>query len=264
MHPATNGNHWLVIAISSLLLVIAVSLVITRVATVVLVATGMSRASARFQARSAFTGSGFTTSESEKVVDHPLRRRVIMVLMLLGNAGIVASASSLILGFSRGGFGQDWQQVLELVGGLIALVAISRSSWVDRRLTKLIADVLHERTDLPARDLGGLLQLAGDYSVTELAVQTEDWVANRTLGESELRDEGIVVLGLTRTDGTYLGAPTGATRVHPGDILILYGREDDLKEIDRRAAGGAGDEMHARAVARQEALERQDTTGAGR
>lgn len=49
-------------AISSLLMVVAVSLVITTVATVVLVATGMSTQSARFQARSAFTGAGFTTS----------------------------------------------------------------------------------------------------------------------------------------------------------------------------------------------------------
>ena len=95
------------IAISSLLLVVAVSLLITRVATVVLVATGMSKPSARFQARSAFTGSGFTTRESENVVDHPTRRRVIMTLMLLGNAGIVASASTLILGFKQSNFGRE-------------------------------------------------------------------------------------------------------------------------------------------------------------
>ncbi len=73
-----------VIAIASFLLVIAVSLVITRVATVVLVASGMSRQHARFQSRSAFTGTGFTTSEAESVLNHPLRRKVVMLLMLLG------------------------------------------------------------------------------------------------------------------------------------------------------------------------------------
>ena len=78
------------VAISTLLLVVAISLLITRVATVILTATGMSRESARFQARSAFSGSGFTTRESETVVDHPVRRRVIGTLMLLGSAGTVA------------------------------------------------------------------------------------------------------------------------------------------------------------------------------
>lgn len=244
------------IAITSLLLVVVVSLLITRVATVVLVATGMSRASARFQARSAFTGSGFTTRESEKVVDHPMRRRVIMTLMLLGNAGIVASASTLILGFRGGSFGKEWQQVLLLVGGLLALVVLSRSRWVDRRLTEVIARFIHERTDLAGRDLGGLLQLSGDYSVTEMKVNAGDWVSDRALNDLALRDEGIAVLGLTRTDGRYLGAPTGATEVRPGDVLVLYGREDGLNEIDRRRTGPEGDHMHALAVARQERLER--------
>ncbi len=64
-------------AITTLLVVVAVSLLITRVATVILTATGMSREAARFQARSAFSTAGFTTRESEAVVDHPIRRKVI-------------------------------------------------------------------------------------------------------------------------------------------------------------------------------------------
>ncbi|HET9076070.1 MAG TPA: TrkA C-terminal domain-containing protein [Acidimicrobiales bacterium] len=251
------------IAISSLLLVVAVSLLITRVATVVLVASGMSASSARFQARSAFTGAGFTTSESEKVVDHPLRRRVIMNLMLLGNAGIVASASSLILGFRGGGVGRQWEQILELGLGLLALIFVSRSRWVDRRLTDLIAHFVHNRTDLARRDLGGLLQLSGDYAVQELAVRDDDWVAGRTLGELGLRDEGIAVLGLTRPDGSYLGAPTGASRVNAGDVLVVYGTAGNLRELDQRPAGPVGDRSHQTAVARQEHLEAAEATRAG-
>jgi NhaP-type Na+/H+ or K+/H+ antiporter len=87
------------LAILSLLVILSLSLLITRVATVALTYTGMSRESARFQARSAFTGTGFTTSESEKIVTHPVRRRIILLLMLFGNAGIVAVVTSLILTF---------------------------------------------------------------------------------------------------------------------------------------------------------------------
>ncbi|MEE3220394.1 MAG: potassium transporter TrkA, partial [Planctomycetota bacterium] len=54
------------VAVATLLITLTVTLLITRVATVALMVTGLSRESARFQARSALTGVGFTTYESEK------------------------------------------------------------------------------------------------------------------------------------------------------------------------------------------------------
>lgn len=251
------------VAISTLLLVVAVSLLLTRVATVILIATGMSREAARFQARSAFSTAGFTTRESEEVVDHPVRRRVIMTLMLLGSAGTVAVISTLILGFgSNGGGGQRWWRILELVIGMMALVTLSRSRWVDRRLTGGIRTILRRFTDIEARDLASLLDLAGDYAVSELAICEGDWVAGRTLGELELRDEGAVVLGLTRASGRYVAAPTAGTRVAPGDVLVVYGRGSLLDELDDRRAGAAGDLAHQRAVAEQDRLERDEQDAA--
>ena len=61
------------LAVVSLLLIITLSLLMTRIASVALVHTGLSREVARFQARSAFSGVGFTTSEAESVVAHPVR-----------------------------------------------------------------------------------------------------------------------------------------------------------------------------------------------
>jgi hypothetical protein len=243
------------VAIASLLLVITLSLLVTRIATVILTATGMSRSAARFQARSAFSGTGFTTSEAEQVVDHPLRRKVVGVLMLLGNAGIVAAASSTILGFRGGGVGQPWWRILELVGGLFGLVLISRSHWVDRRLTGGIGRLLHRFTDLPTRDLASLIDLGGPYAIDELAVAEGDWVADRSLGDLALRDEGVVVLGLNRRGAGYLGAPTARTVVRPGDVLIVYGRQELLSELDNRPAGPDGDLAHKAAVALQHRTE---------
>ena len=53
------------IALISFLILIAVFLTVARVAAVALEVTGMSRAAAEFQARSALLGVGFTTIESE-------------------------------------------------------------------------------------------------------------------------------------------------------------------------------------------------------
>ncbi len=239
------------IAIASLLAVVTLSLVVTRVATVVLVATGLSAQEARFQARSALTGTGFTTREAESVVSHPLRRRVVMALMLIGNAGLVAAASSLIIGFRGGGTGAELWRVLELIGGISLLVFVTLNRRIDRWLTGVIAGVIDRHTKLPRRDLGGLLQLSGGYSVKELAVTDDDWLAGRQLGELGLRDEGIVVLGITRQHGQYLAAPTGTTEVLPGDVLIVYGRNESLEDVDHRQPGELGDRQHRLAVVRQ-------------
>ncbi len=87
-------------AVVSLVVVVTLILLVTRVATVALTMTGMSLDHARFQARSAFTGTGFTTAEAEAVVSHPARRRIVAVLMLLSGAGAISVLGTLILSFA--------------------------------------------------------------------------------------------------------------------------------------------------------------------
>jgi hypothetical protein len=245
----------------SLLIVLVMSLIITRVATVALALTGMTQQAARFQARSALTGAGFTTTESERVVNHPVRRRIIMTLMLLGNTGLVLGASLMVVllaGSDGGGLGQRWQQLLLLLGGLLALYAAARSAWVERILSRWIERVLARHTDLRRRDYASLLRLGGDYRVVEMTVQKSDWLAGRRLSELRLSREGVLVLGITRADGSYVGAPRGDTALAPDDIVMLYGRESGLAELDERRAGVGGQLRHAEAVARQRSAESEE------
>ena len=79
------------IALLSLLMVILFSIIFVRIGAVALEMTGLSREVATFQAQSAYTGVGFTTSESEYVVSHPVRRRIIRILMFVGSAGIASA-----------------------------------------------------------------------------------------------------------------------------------------------------------------------------
>ena len=114
------------------------SILITRFATIALVHTGLFRQAAQFQARSAFTGVGYTTRESERIVGHPVRRRIIMLLMLLGNVGIISVLASLVLAFVDEQAGtSDWViKIGPLLGGVTILWLLSKSKWVDRALSK--------------------------------------------------------------------------------------------------------------------------------
>lgn len=248
------------VALASVLIVLTLSLLINRIATVALTLTGLSRQAASFQARSAFTGVGFTTNEAEQVVAHPVRRRIIMLLMLLGNAGVVTTISSLLLTFINTVGPREWLLRLLILGiGLCILWFLAGSKWIDRYLSRLIHWALRKWTRLDVRDYNRLLHLSGDYTVTELEVQPDDWLANRQLNNLRLKQEGITVLGIHRQNGRYVGAPKGDTYIHPNDTLILYGKLPLLNELDQRNADLAGERAHRRAVSEQEqTLAKQD------
>ena len=248
------------IAILSLLLVLCISILVNRIATVALTHTGLSRESARFQARSAFSGVGYTTQEAESVVNHPVRRRILMLLMLLGNAGIVAAASSMILAFVQTARSDRlWLRIALLVAGILLLWALANSRWVDRHLSNVVTWMLKRFTDLDVRDYAGLLQIGGDYQVVEMLVEGTDWLANKTLRDAKLRREGVIVLGVMRKDATYLGVPQPATAKAPGDVLLRYGRNASLEALDQRRAGIGGELAHTDAVAEQERVLREET-----
>lgn len=231
------------IAVVLLLAVILVGLLVTRVATAALVATGLSRQFARFQARSAFTGVGFTTSEAELVVNHPVRRRVVMVLMILGNAGIASVVATLLLGFSDSNPGQAARRGLVLVAGMGVIWLLAASPTVDRLLRRILLKLLAGGRELDLRDYAGLLQVGRDYTVGELQVREADWLADRSLAQLALRDEGVIVLGIER-HGDYLGTPGGDSVVRAGDTLVVYGRAAVLEELDDRRRGATGELAH--------------------
>jgi hypothetical protein len=236
------------VAIISLLIILVVSILVTRIATIALTHTGLSRQTAKFQARSAFTGVGFTTSESEKIVNHPVRRRILLILMLLGNAGIVSAVASLILGLVQGNQANLFWRVFALLTGVVVLWLLAGSKWVDRRVSGVISRLLSRHTDLAIRDYEAILHVSGDYTIHDLAVERADWLAGHSLKELRLRDEGVQVLGITRPDGTYLGVPGGDTVVQPNDSLLLYGRDGALRNLDQRERGQAGEEQHEQSV----------------
>jgi len=124
------------IALVSFLVVVALSLVIERVATVALSLTGLSHDAALFQARSALTGTGFTTVEAEQVASHPARRRIILTLMGLRNFEIITGVSTLVLTFV--GAGNPQEEVVRglwLSAGLIVLGLAASNGWVNRHLS---------------------------------------------------------------------------------------------------------------------------------
>lgn len=235
----------MLLTIIPVFVLVLLSMVVTRIATIALTLTGLSAEIAKFQARSALTGAGFTTTEAESVVNHPVRRRIIATLMLFGSAGIVSVIASLALGAaqaeSRGEAGTALGILVVAIAGLLWVV---NRPPVERVLSRLIRIGLRRYTDLEVRDFEALLEVHGGYTVVELVVEPDDWLAGRTLADLRLNDEGLLVLGIQRASGGYDGAPSGDSRVRAGDALLLYGHGQRISELDTRPRGSSGDDRH--------------------
>ncbi|MDX1657661.1 MAG: TrkA C-terminal domain-containing protein [Nitriliruptorales bacterium] len=247
-------------AIVTILVVVLASLIVTRIATTALTLTGMSQQAARFQARSALTGTGFTTSEAEAIVTHPVRRRIVMLLMLIGSAGVITVIGGFVIGFVGSSEADlpDWAKFLTLIGGLAVILGLFRIPTVDRGLQRVIRRLLRRYTDLEVRDYASLLHIHGDYSVSELRVEEHHWMNNQTLADLRLNDEGVLVLGIQRGDEEYVGAPKGHHELRTGDVLVIYGPGNRLEDLDRRPAGIAGHQAHEVATAEQQVVEDQE------
>ncbi len=237
------------IAIPSLLTVLAISLLITRIGAMALMLTGLPAESARFQARSAFTGVGYPAKECEDVVAHPVRRRIVMLLMLLGNLGVGAVVATVMLSFMQTARADRWWVPMStLIAGLLVLWLAARSRYLERHLNRAISWVLRRWGHLEERDFAAILHLREGYAVSEMVVQGNGWLANKTLIELKLPNEGVLVLGIQRKDGTFLGSPRSDTTILAEDTLIVYGSEKRVKELDLRRRGKQGDAAHIEAV----------------
>jgi hypothetical protein len=243
-----------VAAFFALVCTLIVSFLVTRIGSVALSLTGMAQDSARFQAKSAYTGVGFTTSESEQVVNNPVRRRILATLMTLGNVGIAVVIASMMGTFAAVGTNDNNLLLrVALLSCVLALLwVIGTRRWFDQGIERLIAYALRRWTHLDIHDYVSLLHLADGFVVFEICVNEGDWVCEKTLAESMLSAEGVLILGIHRANGKYIGSPNGDTNVHDGDVLTVYGPQLRLEELDLRQQGFQGDTAHRTAIEDQQ------------
>lgn len=247
------------IAAVSLFLIVTLSILITKIATISLVHTGLSLESAKFQSRSAYTGAGLSTSETENIMNHPVRRKIIYNLMLIGNAGIVTAMSSLILTFVLPESNTSrLYGFLIIVVGLFFLWFAVRSSWVDRGLSKLINKMLRKYTDLEVHDYAAVLHLKDDFKIIEAQVDSDGWMCNRTLQELDLREEGITILGVERAGSGYFGSPSGTFKMLPHDKVTIYGKAEGIESIYNRKKDHYAHLEHQKFVEKEEARRATD------
>jgi hypothetical protein len=224
-------------ALGALVVVALLSLIITRVASAALIATGLPPDIARFQARSAFTGVGFTTDESGMIVRHPQRRRIAFHLMILGNLGTATILASLILGLLGPGPLEANVRFLVILGGLLVLLSVLRLGPVDRAFTSLghVAGPRWLRRDLEGAP-SELAEVHGDRVVFEVTIAAAPGAPDERR-PLDVPPGSALVLGVVETDGGFrdVWAPNGAATYAPGERVVLFARRGTLAHLGASA-----------------------------
>ena len=212
------------------LVAIVVSMLIVRAGAIALMMTGMSYDKAKFQALSAFSGTGFTTRESERVVSNPRRRKIVSWLMIMGNAGIVTVIVATTSSFAKSEGLQAGINILVLLSGLGLIYFIAKHTplaryWESFAQTRLSRFKIFE-DDTPVDDL---LHIAEGYGVLRIQLLGGSPFIGQTLSEINTGLEKSLVLGIERNK-EWLPTPGLKKKMMVDDYLVIYGKIDDLAE----------------------------------
>lgn len=221
------------IPIISLLIILFLSLLTTRIATIALMHTGLSKNVAKFQARSALSTCGFSTSESERIMNHPIRRKIILTLMLLGNIGVITVLSSLLLTFIHLNTDQYNLDIklITLFGGLLFLWFFTTSSWIEKNMAVVIDFFLDKYLDLQEGDFRHLLHVHDEHKIIQFSLAKDNLLLGQTFKDNLLKDNNLRVLSIQRENGDFIGSPKKSTQFKEGDLLTVFGSQIDFEII---------------------------------
>lgn len=208
----------------SIFVLLSLSAFVVRVASVALRLTGLDESSARFQSLSAYTGTGFTTLEAEALVNYPVRRKIITLLMIIGNVGLVSVFATLVasLVHTDGNTQAVLEQLAWLAAGLALVWFLILNKWADRLLCSAIGRVLNSVTVLGKRRFHRLLQLGEGVSVCEHPVTVLLQQGDGSIAEDQLAELGLRPLGIKGANGE-LRPVDVAEKLSASDSVVLYG-----------------------------------------
>ena len=216
--------------LAGLIIVIIISFLIIKVGSIALRMTGIDKEAANFQSLSAFTGTGFTTFEAEDVVNYNDRRRVIKILMLLGNVGIVSIITMLILSFSGSNISQTAAKLGLLGLVVLAIIIFSAVRGLESFIDGFIEKRLSRFTQFSMGSFQEMLRLTNGYGVAEIVVPENHDLAGKRLFESNLRSSEIIVLAVKRRM-MLIPAPKADELIEPEDRLICFGLLKNISAV---------------------------------
>lgn len=215
----------LIIAVIFLLLAL-----VTEVSASALKLTGLDIHTSRFQALSALTGTGFTTKETESIMQHKNRRYIIMFLMIIGPIGFIAILSTVLLTAKTY---MAVPQLLMLICLTLIVFRLTRSKKAMVFLHKTIEKQLKKHRYPRRVVLEEILQLGKEYGVAELKIDKNSPYKEKTLAQTGIKAKGFIVLAIERSE-EFISVPKASDTILPEDVLVIFGDISRLEALTQQ------------------------------
>jgi MFS family permease len=213
-----------------LLITILASFIVVRIGGFALQLTGLEPDVARFQALSAFSRAGFTTAEAERVVQHRTRRRIVTILIILGNAGIVTMIAALVASFTEvTSYGWFFIRLAIIIVGIFVLYRLIIRSGAVNRIFDWVRKPLMKRIVMEAPAIEEILHVEKNWGVHFVMIKEKS--KNIGLSLADITAKGDVeILAIDRPDA-FLAKPDSAEKLMEGDRLLAYGRDESVERL---------------------------------
>jgi MFS family permease len=213
-----------------LLVAILVSFIVVRIGGLALQLTGIEADVARFQALSAFTGTGFTTTEAERVVRHRTRRRIVTILIILGNAGLVTIIATLVATFTQvTGYSWFFIRLAIIVVSIFILYRLIVTSRFGNRILVLVRKPLLKRILREAPAVEEVYHIGKDWGINLVMIKEKSKNIGRSLADV-MAEEDIEVLAVDRAD-EFLPRPVTKETILEGDRLLVYASGKSVRRL---------------------------------
>jgi len=224
--------------------VLLVSFIAVRIGAIAFQLTGLEWSLAKFQALSCFSGTGFTTKESELIVSNPQRRKIASILIVLGNAGLVTMIATFAnslgprVGQTRISlpFLKDflpsamlpWVNFAIIIALFFLLYKLFTHDSPAHGLTNLLRKFVLKQEIVKSVTFEELLITTGGYGVSRITLLQDSPILDKTLIELKLRNHDITVLAIVRGHETIPNPPADKTFLL-NDELICFGKLENIQ-----------------------------------
>jgi hypothetical protein len=211
-----------------LLITVMISFIVVRIGALALQLTGIEPEIARFQALSAFSGTGFTTTEAERVVRHRTRRRIITILIILGNAGLVAIMATLVASFTQvTGYGWFFARLGIIMIGIIIFYRLIITSRIGNRILHSVRHPLMSQILKEAPPTEEIFNVGKDWGISLAMINKDSRIIGLSLADVSAQ-ENIQILALDRAD-EFIPKPDSDEKILEGDRLLVYTNAKSMK-----------------------------------
>jgi len=211
------------------LIFLTVWLLILWIGSIALESTGLERAKSRFQALSALTGTGFTTTQAEAIVEHTKRRKIVTYLILLGNTGIVAFIILVVM-YARSGIAAPSIFLIALTVVVLLIIALSFWLGLVDKLTNVFLRLSGKGREVSGLKIERVLHQTGDYALVQMTVGKRADIVGSNLKDTDFQRYDIAVLAIERGEIT-IAHPGFEEQLQAGDRLLCYGKSTSTNGI---------------------------------